>query len=479
MPDPLEDDPSAVLTALGQVMEAAERYLPTVPTRPATTGRSALEAARALEQLSGPGVGATAAVATLIDAALAGATTSTGPRYLDFVVGGATPAAMAADWLTALIDQNAAGPGSSTWATELEASVLRRLVALFGLPPSWSGVLTTSSMLASFTGLACATGWWGARQGVDVAEDGLAGLPPLPVFASALVHPTTRKALQMLGHGRRCVNACLDGADGRIDLDQLERGMRQQGGAAVVIATAGDAGAGRFDPLAEMAALAERHGAWLHVDGAFGLYAALSPRSRHLLEGLERADSVAADAHKWMNVPYESGFCLLRDPALLEPTFGMPAAAYLPGLAEGFRGFSVLGPESSRRARALPIWASIAAYGTYGLAHMVERHLDAAAHLAARVRDEPELELVLAPVSCVVCFRWTAGEPRAEGLDEQNRRLARALADDGRFALGTTVVEGVVALRAALCNWRVRPADLDDLVHHVLQTARVLSAPPL
>lgn len=179
-----------------------------------------------------------------------------------------------------------------------------------------------------------------------------------------------------------------------------------------------------------------------------------------------------------MNVPYESGFCLLRDPALLEPTFGMPAAAYLPGPAEGFRGFSVLGPESSRRARALPIWASIAAYGTDGLAHMVERHLDAAAHLAARVRDEPELELVLDPVSCIVCFRWTAGEPHAAGLDEQNRRLARALADDGRFALGTTVVEGVVALRAALCNWRVRAADLDDLVHHVLQTARVLSALP-
>lgn len=246
-----------------------------------------------------------------------------------------------------------------------------------------------------------------------------------------------------------------------------------------MVATVGDAGAGRFDPLAEMAALAERHGAWLHVDGAFGLYVALSSRSRHLLEGLERADSVAADAHKWMNVPYESGFCLLRDPALLEPAFGMPDAAYLPGPGDGFRGFAVLGPESSRRARALPIWASIAAYGADGLAQMVDRHLDAAIHLADRVRDEPDLELVLAPVSCVVCFRWTGGKPSAASLDEQNRRLARALADDGRFALGTTLVEGVVALRVALCNWRSLAGDLDDLIDHVLQTARTMSAPPL
>lgn len=470
MPDPLDDSPAAALAALRQVMEAAERYLPSVPTRSALPSSRA--AASRLDLPDGEGAGAEAAIGELIEAALAGATTSTGPRYLDFVVGGATPAAMAADWLTAVLDQNAAGPGSAPWATELEATVLRRLAAMFGLPPSWSGVLVNSSMLASFTGLACATQRWGERHGVDVAEQGLAAAPPLPVFASDLVHPTVGKALQMLGHGRRCLTIC-PGVGGRVDLARLEQGLRRHGG-GVVVATAGDAGTGRFDPLAEIAELVDRHGGWLHVDGAFGLYAALSERSRYLLDGLARADSVAADAHKWMNVPYESGFCLLREPALLEAAFGMPPAPYLPPAENGFRGFSVLGPESSRRARSLPLWASIAAYGPDGLARMVNRHLDAAAHLAARVRREPELELILEPVSCVVCFRWVGAGPDDVSLNEQNRRLAEAVAKDGAFALGMTSVDGKLALRAALCNWRIGPAELDEMLDRVLLVSRRL-----
>ncbi len=471
MPDPIVEPTEVQVEALGRVMRTAEHYLALISQRP---GAGQMPASVAAEGCIGPvddGVGAIAAIEALAEAALLQATPSTGSRYFDFVIGGATPAAMAADWLTALVDQNAAGTGSSAWATELEAIVLEQLVDLFSLPRSWSGVLTASSMMASFTGLACATRWWARSHGVDYVEDGLSGLPRLAVFTGPLVHPTVRKALQMLGHGRQCVVEVGDVDADAIDLSDLDRRLGAHEGRAIVVATAGDASAGRFDPIADVASVAGGHGAWLHIDGAFGLYASLAERTRHLLEGIERADSIAADAHKWMNVPYESGFCLLRDPSGLEPTFGMPTATYLPAPDQGFRGFSVLGPESSRRARALPIWASVAAYGRAGLAGMVERHLDAAEHLGGRVAEEPDLELVIPPVSCVVCFRWSPPGRDPAGLDDANRRLASTLAHAGRFALGTTSVRGVVALRAALCNWRVQTPDVDELVAHVLQTA--------
>jgi glutamate/tyrosine decarboxylase-like PLP-dependent enzyme len=182
---------------------------------------------------------------------------------------------------------------------------------------------------------------------------------------------------------------------GRVDLAALRRQLGELDGApAVLLATAGEPNAGEFDPLAELADLAEASGAWLHVDGAFGLFAALSPRTAHLTEGIERADSIAADAHKWLNVPYESGFALVREPGRLGPAFGMPGAAYLPGPDNPRGGYGLLGPESSRRARALPIWATLAAYGRTGYRELVERRCDLAAHLAATV-DEAQGRLAL------------------------------------------------------------------------------------
>jgi glutamate/tyrosine decarboxylase-like PLP-dependent enzyme len=423
-------------------------------------------AARELRgELAGPlledGVGAVESVEELLRIGTRAATHSSGARFFHLVTGGVTPAALAGDWVTALLDQNAVLWTSSPFAATAETVALGWLKDLFGLPAGWGGVLTPSATFANLTGLACARHWWAARHGRDVGADGLAGLPPMPVFGGGYVHASARKALQILGCGRDTVRVH---GTGRADVAAIERELAVLDGPAVLVATAGEVNAGDFDPIAELADLAERYGCWLHVDGAFGLFAALSPRTAHLLDGVERAHSVAADGHKWLNVPYESGFAFVRDPRALADTFGSWNAPYL---IEGEADFSRLGPESSRRARALPIWATLRAYGRSGHRAMVERHLDLAAHLGRLVEQAPDLEL-LAPVRlCVVCFRYRPPGVAEADLDALNAALGAALLADGRVFAGTTVYEGRTALRPAIVNWRTTSADVELLVSTV------------
>lgn len=478
MPDPLAEPVGVDRRALELVLETAGVYLHDLASRPAVSPLSGADGVSSLPPLRERGIGSVAAISALAAAGSASCTVTTGPRFLDFVIGGATPAATAADWLVALFDQNAAGPGSSSFATELETVVLRRLVDIIELPPPWSGVVTTSAMSATLTGLACATRVWGLANGVDVAEQGLSGLPRMPVFASPLVHPTVRKALQLLGHGRTCIQEW-SGSTSASELDDVRRRLDRVSSPAVLIATAGDANTGSFDPIAKLAEVARERGAWLHVDAALGLGAALSPRLRHLVSGMEDARSIAADAHKWMNVPYDCGFALLREPDELEPTFGMPAAAYLP--SDGFRGYAVRGPESSRRARSLPLWATLAAYGAEGLRSMVERLDDATQHLGDRIERDVRLELACEPTWAVVCFR-----PSDDGAtgDAQNRstvRLVDSLRADGRFAVGLTTVKDRLAARVALVNWRLTIATIDEfvgVVHECLENAESVGRDP-
>jgi glutamate/tyrosine decarboxylase-like PLP-dependent enzyme len=219
-----------------------------------------------------------------------------------------------------------------------------------------------------------------------------------------------------------------------------------------------------------MADLAAAHGAWLHVDGAFGLFARLSPRSAHLAEGVARADSVSSDGHKWLNVPHDCGFTFVREPERLANTFA-ERADYLPSPDDPRPSFGYRGPEGSRRARALAVWATLRAYGRSGYRAMVERHLDLAQRLAARVDAEPELERLADVPLDIVCFRWLPDGADPNELDDLNRRLGEALLRDGRVFAGTTIYEGKVAFRPAIVNWRTRPEDIDLLVDVLLELA--------
>jgi glutamate/tyrosine decarboxylase-like PLP-dependent enzyme len=472
MTDPLlEREFAAVPLAL--VAEAAGPYLDSLASRPVLDP----DAAKLLADLAGPlpevGRGGSATVERLLTVGTAAATASSGPRFFHFVTGGATPAALAADWTSALLDQNAFARVSSAFAHEAETVALDWLRQLFGLPEGWGGALVTSATFANFTGLGCATHWWAERHGVDVASDGLAGLPRMPVLSGGYVHVSARKALQMLGHGNDCVQVFQRDPVGRIDLAALERRLDYLEH-AVIIANAGEVNAGDFDPIADIADLAERYGAWLHVDGAFGLFAALSPRTAHLTAGIERVDSIAADGHKWLNVPYESGFALIREPERLGRAFGMPGSAYLPGPQDPAGGYGQFGPESSRRSRALPIWATLAAYGRAGYRAMVERHLDLAQRLTRLIEAAPDLELLADTQLCVVCFRAAPPGVPKDDLDAFNRKLGAALLADGRVYAGTTVYGGVVALRPAIVNWRTTGSDIDAFVDVVRElTARL------
>jgi glutamate/tyrosine decarboxylase-like PLP-dependent enzyme len=468
--DPLRDQDQAA-DALELVAKAARSYLDTLAVRPVHDPAGD----ELLTQLDGglpdQGEGTLDSVGELLTVGTRAATHSSGPRFFHFVVGGSTPAAQAGDWVTSLLDQIAGLWVGSPLATRAETVVLRWLKDLFGLPPSYGGVLTPSATFANLTGLACARSWWGRKHGVDVTVDGLAGLPRMPVLASGYVHPSSRKALQLLGCGRDTVAVFTRDDAGRVDLAAMDRALAELDGPAVLIGTAGEVNAGDFDPIADLADLAERHGAWLHVDGAFGLFAAVSPRTAHLVAGVERADSIAADGHKWLNVPYESGFAFVRQPEMLTRAFGGWNAPYLESEQDIGVNYNSLGPESSRRARALPIWATLRAYGRQGYRAMVERHLDLAQRLARLVEEAPDLEL-LAPVPlCVVCFRYRPpGVPEAE-LDDLNQRLGAALLTDGRVFAGTTVYRGMVALRPAIVNWRTTQADIDVLASVVREVA--------
>jgi glutamate/tyrosine decarboxylase-like PLP-dependent enzyme len=430
----------------------------------------------ALADWGGPlpeaGDGAMVALGELIDRARPAAMRSSGPRFFHFVMGGTTPAALGADWLTSTLDQVAFGWASSPLASVAERIATGWLRDLFELPDDFAGTLVTGATMANFTGLTAARSWWAERQGVDVERAGLTGLPQPVVLTSGYIHPSAEQAVGMLGLGRASIRRLARDATGRLDLEALERELASLDDApAIVIANAGEVNAGDFDPIAEVADLTEEHGAWLHVDGAFGLFARLSPQTRHLTEGVERAQSIAADAHKWLNVPYDCGFAFVREPARLVRAF-VEAAPYLPPLDDPRPNPGYLTPENSRRARAFAVWATLRAYGREGHRAMVERHLGLARHLGERVDAAPELERLAEVKLNIVCFRARPeGVPEA-GLDELNRELGEALLRDGRVFAGTTTYEGRVAFRPAIVNWQTTEPDVELLVEVLLELLR-------
>lgn len=450
---------------LQAVVDHAKHYLNTLDERQVLAG-DASEAADAFgnDPLPEHGEGAHKSIELLLHDGLRAASGSSGPRFFHFVTGGTTPAALGADWLASVLDQNALGWVASPLAARLEAVGLSWLKQLFDLPSSWGGVLTTGATMANFVALASARHWWGDMHGVDVEEHGLAGLPQVPVFTSGYAHTSALKAIAMMGIGRSNLEIFARDSAGRLDEKGLENALRgMRGQPSVVVANAGEVNTGDFDPINLMADLAEEHGAWLHVDGAFGLFARTSSDAAGLTEGVERAQSVIGDGHKWLNVPYDCGFAFVHDPVLLSRTFAA-SAAYLMSPDDPHPNFMHLGPEMSRRARSLAVWATLHAYGRDGYRTLVNHHLELAQRVAAHVDAAKDLERLAEVPLNIICFRFTPHGYSEDELNRLNRRLGEAVLNDGRVYVGTTEYEGRVAFRPAIVNWRTTADDVDLLL---------------
>lgn len=427
------------------------------------------------EPLPETGCGAAATLDRLLELCAGASGNTPGPRCFHFVIGGSTPAAQIADLLATAYEQVTYTWILSPVGVQMEVQALDWLKEMLGLPKGWSGVMVTGATMANFVCLAAARQWWGEQHGFDVSETGLAGMPQMPVLTTGFVHAATLKVLATQGVGYGNVQQFCRDDFGRADLEAMEKALvALDGQPAVMVVNAGEVNAGEFDPVDEMIQLAHRHNCWVHVDGAFGMFARLSPRTAHLVEGVEKADSVTVDGHKWLNVPYDSGYAFVRDFGLMARAFKY-SADYLPEQNDGRPTFGAIGPESSRRARSFAVWATIKAYGREGHRRIVEHCLDIAQHFANEVKNKPHLELMNDVQLNIVAFRYNPGGLSEDQLNELNERLGEAVIADGRFLVGTSKIGPQTIFRPAFSNWRTRPQDVEELANVVLEVAESLS----
>jgi glutamate/tyrosine decarboxylase-like PLP-dependent enzyme len=397
------------------------------------------------------GHGAAAALAAFEQEIAPYLSASAGPRYLGFVTGGATPAGMLADWLVSAIDQNVSGRGDSI-ASTVESQVLSWLCELFELPDSFAGVLTTGATAANILGMVCGRQFAGLQQGRDIAKDGI-GNASLEIFA-ATPHASTLKALSIAGLGRDSVTwvPCRPDSEAMDVAGLAELLARSTAKGKIVIASAGTVTGNDYDDLPAIAKLCREHSAWLHVDGAFGLFARLSPSRRAWLDGIELADSITCDAHKWLNVPYDCGMFFTRHPDLLQQVCSV-AAPYL-DVGSALPSFMERGIENSRRFRALPLWMSLQAYGRHGIAELVENNCRQASALAEWIAQSDGYELLTPCKLNVVVFR-------PKGDDAAVKATLRAINQSGKVFMTPGAWQGKTAIRAAFSNWRTTLADVE------------------
>ncbi|MCY0948860.1 pyridoxal-dependent decarboxylase [Streptomyces sp. H27-S2] len=414
------------------------------------------------EPLPEHGTGADAALAAFQERWAPRLSASAGPRYLGFVTGGATPAALAGDWLTAAHDQNSNSALDGA-GQDLERETVGWLRDLFGLSAAHTGTFVSGATMSNTTGLAIAREWLGERAGVSPAEDGVAALGQVRVL-SAAPHSSIAKALSVLGLGRGSLVRVptLPGREA-VDPAALDRALADTPGPAVVVANAGTVNTVDFDDLPAVSALKARHDFWLHTDAAFGAFAALSPAHAHLAAGLDASDSLCVDLHKWLNVPYDSAVQFTRRQDLQARVF-QNSAAYLGPLGD-HPDLVHLTPENSHRLRALAAWFTLRAYGREGHREIVERDIDCARVLGERLSADPAFRL-LAPVRLnVVCFTL-AEDPTPARL----AALREAAAPE--VFVTPTHYAGTPALRAAFSNWRTTRADAHRAAEALRTAAR-------
>lgn len=462
--DPLlADDLAALPALLESVRRSAEQTLTGLPHRPVARAPEA----RGPLPLPQRGIGLRETLSEFESRWEPGFSASAGPRYFGFVTGGATPASIAGDWLTGVLDQSAMTGGDST-ATALERETVSWLGELFGVGTEHTGAFVTGATMSNVVGLAIAREWLGDQLGVSVAQQGVGALGPVTVL-SGTPHSSIPKSLSILGIGRDAVQV-VPTRPGReaVDVAALAAALDAlDGRPAIVVANSGTVNTVDFDELRAIAALRERFPFWLHVDGAFGAFAALSPQHADLVDGLAAADSICIDLHKWLNVPYDAAVQFTRHRDLQLRVF-QNAAAYLPAPADTL-DFGHLVPENSRRLRALAAWFTLRAYGRDGYREIVQRNISGAQRLGALL-IETGLVRLLAPVRLnVVCFTLVD-----RPTDERVQALVRAVADGGETFVTPTVYDGQPAVRAAFSNWRTTDADVELAAKAIAAASRGL-----
>jgi glutamate/tyrosine decarboxylase-like PLP-dependent enzyme len=389
-------------------------------------------------------------------------TNSAGPRYFGFVTGGSTPASIAGDWLVSTYDQNACGSNDSI-APQIERQAIDFIRQLLGIDKEFFGSFVTGATMSNMVGLAQGRQWVGEQQGFDFSNDGITG--KIKVL-SGTPHSTILKSLAMIGVGRKNMTyiKTLDGREA-VDLNDLESHLKSSNGPVIVVANAGTVNTVDFDDLKAIGKLKEKYPFWLHIDAAFGGFAGASAKYRHLTEGINYADSICVDAHKWLNVPYDAAMQFTRHKKIQLKIFQNAGAAYLSD-PEQSTDFFHYTPETSRRFRALPAWFSLLAYGREGHGEIVERNCALASKLGDWL-DKSDKFRLLAPVRMnVVCFTL-AGNPTAADVKSFLDRIRV----DGRAYFTPTTYQGTPAIRAAVSNWLTTETDIGITTQALQQLA--------
>lgn len=450
---------------LNDAAQRAQRYLDDLGERSVVP--SAAEVSR-LAELGGPlpadPSDAAATLALLDEVGSAATVASAGGRYFGFVTGGSLPVTVAVNWLAGAWDQNAALSVMSPVAAALEQITLPWLIDIFGLPTSSGGAFVSGATMANFTALIAARHALLAQVDWDVEAQGLFGAPPINVVVGNEVHVSLLKALGLAGFGReRILRVAADG-QGRMRADALTATLTDLTGPTLLCLQAGNVNTGAFDPARELCAIGHAAGAWIHVDGAFGMWAAASPAHAHLTDGYGEADSWAVDAHKWLNVPYDSAFTFVRDRDALQASMSI-AAAYL--VQDGTREPLHYTPEMSRRARGVEIWAALRTLGRSGLAEMIERNCQFATRFAEGFRSAGYAvlnDVVLNQV--LVSF----------GDAATTQRVIAAVQADGTCWCGSSVWQGQTAMRVSVSSWATTAEDVERSLDAMIRIARKLGS---
>jgi glutamate/tyrosine decarboxylase-like PLP-dependent enzyme len=453
---------------LQDAVEHAQAWLGSLSDRPvrATAPVEALRAKLGVP-LSERGEDPRTVLASLAREAAPGLVAMPGPRYFGFVIGGSYPVALAADWLTSAWDQNCGLYVASPAVAVLEETAGRWICELLGLPVDAGVGFVTGAQMANFTGLGCARHVLLKRAGWDVERKGLYGAPEMQVVVGEEAHATVLRALRFLGLGQERVKQVAAEGQGRMDPAALGPVLAECSGPTLVCLQAGNVNTGAVDSMAELIQLAHAHGAWVHVDGAFGLWAAASARTRALVRGVEFADSWALDAHKWLNVPYDSGVAIVRDADVMRGTMGSQASYLV--RSTGLRDGVDYGPEFSRRGRGTPVYAVLRSLGRSGVEELVDRCCALARRFAEQLARAPRVQVLNDVVLNQVLVRF---EPPGGGeADAFTQEVVSRVQQDGTCWLGGSVWKGRQVMRISVSGWSTTEADVDRSVAAILRCA--------